>query len=404
MRVSEPRDVAIVGGGIVGLATARALCLEHGLHPIVLEAENSLAAHQTGHNSGVIHSGLYYAPGSSKARDCVAGRDALYAFCREQGVAHERCGKLVVATSEAEAAVLLELEQRGRANGLDGIRRVAGHAIPDFEPHVRGQAALWLPDTGIVDFSRVAKAFARELWQGGAEIRVGARVRKIERPAGRFILHFDGERVQARRLVNCAGLQCDRVARMCGLDPGLRIVPIRGEYSRLVAGREALIRNLVYPVPDPRLPFLGVHFTRRIDGTVDVGPNAVPAFSRSGYRRGSLSPRDLLSFVTYPGFWRMAARHWRYGAAEMRRSLSKTAFVADARRLVPDLAAADLVRHGCGIRAQAVDPDGSLVADFRILAGDGMVHVLNAPSPAATASLALGRAIAERAVAGGVKS
>ena len=402
--MSGPREVAVVGGGIVGLATARALLLEHGLRPIVLEAENRLAAHQTGHNSGVIHSGLYYAPGSSKARECVAGRDALYAYCREQGVVHERCGKLVVATTDSESEALLELERRGSANGLAGLRRVAAGEIAGFEPHVRGRAALWLPDTGIVDFSQVAKAFARELWQGGAEVRVGAPVRRVERRAGRFVLHFDGERVEAPRLVNCAGLQCDRVARLCGLDPGLRIVPIRGEYFRLAPGREGLIRNLVYPVPDPQLPFLGVHFTRRIDGVVDVGPNAVPAFSRSGYRRGSLSPRDLLSLVSWPGFWRMAARHWRYGAAEIRRSLSPAAFAADARRLVPDLVPGDLARHGSGIRAQAVDRDGSLVADFRILAGDGMVHVLNAPSPAATASLTLGRAIAARAVTGGVKS
>jgi L-2-hydroxyglutarate oxidase len=394
--VSDIRDVAIIGGGIVGLATAQALVGEHGIRPTVLEAENLLAAHQTGHNSGVIHSGLYYAPGSRKALDCVAGREALYAFCRENGIEHERCGKLVVATSDAEASALGELERRGRANGLDGLRRVASDELAEFEPHVRGRAGLWVPDTGIVDFSSVAQALARGLWQAGAEICIGARVRRVRRQEDAFILSTTTGTVAARNIINCAGLQSDRVARMCGLDPGLRIVPIRGEYHRLAEDRLHLVRNLVYPVPDPQLPFLGVHFTRKLEGGVEVGPNAVPAWSRAGYRRGSVSARDLLTTLSYPGFWRMAARHWRYGTGEIRRSLSKTAMVAEARRLIPELQPSDLTRGASGIRAQAVAHDGSLVDDFRILEADHMLHVLNAPSPAATACLAIGRHIASR--------
>jgi L-2-hydroxyglutarate oxidase len=395
--VSDVRHVTIIGGGIVGLATARALLLEHRIRPTVLEAENRLAAHQTGHNSGVVHSGLYYAPGSRKARDCVAGREALYAFCRENGIDHQRCGKLVVATSDAESSTLDELERRGRANGLNGLRRVASDGLSEFEPHVRGRAGLWVPDTGIVDYTAVAKALARELWQAGAEILVGSRVKRVRRQNDLFILHTTVGTITARNIINCAGLQSDRVARMCGLDPGLRIVPIRGEYHLLAAERRHLIRNLVYPVPDPRLPFLGVHFTRKLAGGVEVGPNAVPALSRTGYRRGSVSARDLLTTLSYPGFWRMAANNWRYGVGEIRRSLSKKALVADARRLIPELETSDLAPGGSGIRAQAVARDGSLVDDFRILEADGMMHVLNAPSPAATASLAIGRHLATHA-------
>jgi L-2-hydroxyglutarate oxidase len=293
--------------------------------------------------------------------------------------------------------VLEELERRGRANGLDGVRRVAAAELTDFEPHVHGRAGLWVPETGIVDYSKVAEALARELSQAGAEIRVGSQVRRVQRRADGFTLQTTVGPVRAGNLINCAGLQSDRVARMCGLDPGLRIVPIRGEYHLLAEHRLHLVRNLVYPVPDPRLPFLGVHFTRKLEGGVEVGPNAVPAWSRTGYRRGSLSARDLLATLSYAGFWRMAAHHWRFGAGEIRRSLSKTALVADARRLIPELQPSDLARGGSGIRAQAVAHDGSLIDDFRFLEADQMLHVLNAPSPAATASLAIGRHIAARA-------
>jgi L-2-hydroxyglutarate oxidase len=403
-------DVAIIGGGIVGLAVARALLHEHGILPVVLEAEERLASHQTGHNSGVIHSGLYYEPGSRKARDCVAGRDAMYAFCREHGVAYERCGKLVVATTEEQAGALEELERRGRTNGLDGILRVAADGLGEYEPHVRGRAGLWVPETGIVDFTRVAEALAAELRAKGATIRTGSRVRRVERRSAGFVLHGDGGELEASHLINCAGLQSDRVARLCGLDPGLRIVPFRGEYWQLAAGREGLVRNLVYPVPDPRLPFLGVHFTRKLGGGVEVGPNALLAWSRVSYSRAGFSARDALATLSYAGFWRLIARHWRFGVGELRRSLIKKAFVRDARRLVPDLGATDLERDGMGIRAQAVAPDGSIVDDFRILEAERMLHVLNAPSPAATASLAIGRYIATRAApllgkgAKGVKS
>lgn len=390
-------EVAIIGGGIVGLAVARALLLEHGVVPVVVEAEDRLATHQTGHNSGVIHSGLYYEPGSRKARDCVSGRDAMYAFCREHGVAYERCGKLVVATTEAQAAALHELERRGRANGLEGILRVAAEGLAEYEPNVRGRAGLWVPETGIVDFTRVAEALAAELRDKGATIRTGWRVRRVERRPAGFVLRGDGGGLEASHLINCAGLQSDRVARLCGLDPGLRIVPFRGEYWQLAAGREGLVRNLVYPVPDPRLPFLGVHFTRKLGGGVEVGPNAVLAWSRGIYSRAGFSARDALATLSYAGFWRLIARHWRFGVGELRRSLIKTSFLRDAQRLIPDLGAADLERDGMGIRAQAVAPDGAIVDDFRILEADRMLHVLNAPSPAATASLAIGRHVAARA-------
>jgi L-2-hydroxyglutarate oxidase len=319
-------EVAIIGGGIVGLAVGRALFHEHRVAPVILEAEDRVGTHQTGHNSGVIHSGLYYEPGSRKARDCVAGRDALVAFCREHGIAHEQCGKLVLATSPEQTGALDRLEQRGRANGLDGIRRLEADELRDHEPAVRGHAALWVPQTGIVDFSRVAVALANELRSNGATILTGARVRSVLRRGDSLVLQSDGREIEARNLINCAGLQSDRIARLCGLDPGLRIVPFRGEYYRLTAESEGLVRNLIYPVPDPRLPFLGVHFTRKLGGGVEVGPNAVLAWSRQRYGRASFSWRDAWATLSYGGFWRLISRHWRFGVGELHRSLSKAAF------------------------------------------------------------------------------
>jgi len=390
-------DVAVVGGGIIGLATARALQLRRGAPVVVLEAEERLASHQTGRNSGVIHSGLYYKPGSLKARNCVAGRDAMYRFCEENGIAHENCGKLVVAVAPEEVARLDELERRGRANGLRGVRRLGPGEMREREPHAAGLEGLLVPETGIVDFSEVAQAMARHVREGGGEIRTGCRVVAIRRQGDAFVLRTTGGAVAARHLVNCAGLQSDRVARLCGLRPGLRIVPFRGEYHRLVPGREHLVRHLIYPVPDPRFPFLGVHFTRMIRGGVEAGPNAVLALKREGYGRFSLSPRDAAATLGYAGFWRMASRHWRTGCGEVWRSLSRAALARALRKLVPELAASDLRRHGAGVRAQAVAPDGTLIDDFRILEAERMLHVLNAPSPAATAALSVGATLAERA-------
>jgi (S)-2-hydroxyglutarate dehydrogenase len=390
-------DVAIIGGGIVGTATGMALVRRGGLRVVVLEAESALAAHQTGHNSGVIHSGLYYKPGSLKARNSVEGRRALYRFCAEQGIPHDRCGKLVVATRPSEIPALDELEHRGRANGLEGLRRLRGEELQDYEPAVRGIAGLHVPDTGIVDYTRVTQAFAGIVTASGGEVWTGARVVGVARRSGSLVLETTAGPVESRTLINCAGLQSDRVARLCGVEPGVRIVPFRGEYYEVVPGRQSLVRNLIYPVPDPRFPFLGVHFTRMIGGGVEAGPNAVLAFRREGYTRTSFSVRDSLDMFGYAGFWRMAAKYWPMAVGEWHRSFSSRAFVRALRTLVPELRMEDVHRSGTGVRAQALDPQGRLLDDFRIVEADRMVHVLNAPSPAATASISIGEAIAAMA-------
>ncbi len=397
MPATPCHDVAVIGAGIVGLATARAL-LRHGARsPVVLEAEERPGTHQTGHNSGVIHSGLYYRPGSLKARTCSAGREALYEFCSSHDVPHEACGKLVVAASREELARLGELERRGRANGLAGLRRLSSAEVREREPHVHAVEALWVPQTGIVDFGGVARALALELAAHGVEVKTRARVERVLRlPAG-FVLRGSAVEIEARNLVVCAGLESDRVARLCGVDPGLRIVPFRGEYHELEPNRRHLVRGLVYPVPDPALPFLGVHFTRKIGGAVEVGPNAILALSRSRYGRFAASPRDCLDCLSYRGFWRMARRHWRTGLAEIRRSFSRAALARELGKLVPEIRAADLRPAGAGIRAQAVGPDGALLDDFRIVETERMLHLLNAGSPAATAALEIGRELALRA-------
>jgi len=392
-------DIAIIGGGIVGTATAMALARSGAGSLMVLEAENRLAAHQTGHNSGVIHSGLYYKPGSLKARLCVEGREALYAFCADHGIPHERCGKVVVATSAEEDEALARLEERGRANGLQGLRRLSSVELRELEPHVCGAAGLLVPETGIVDYTAVTAAFARRVESAGHKVRTGARVLGHRRAGDAHVLHTTMGDVTCRFLVNCGGLQSDRVARMCGLRPGVRIVPFRGEYYELRPERRHMVKNLIYPVPDPRFPFLGVHFTRMIGGGVEAGPNAVLAFKREGYGKLSCSLRDLLATAGYCGFWRMARQHWMMGLGEMHRSWSKRAFVRALRRLMPELRADDLTPGGAGVRAQAVESDGSLVDDFRLMEAPGMLHVLNAPSPAATASISIGAYIADRCLA-----
>ena len=397
--ISNVWDVAIVGGGIVGAATGMALARRGGVRVVILEAEPTLAAHQTGHNSGVIHSGLYYKPGSLKARNSVEGREALYRFCEEHAVPHERCGKLVVATEASEIRALDELERRGRANGLDGLRRLRGEELSDYEPSVVGVAGLLVPETGIVDYGAVTRVYAGIVSACGGEVRTGARVLRVVRRSSGLVLETASGPVEARTLVNCAGLQSDRVARLCGVDPGVTIVPFRGEYYEVVPRRRSLVRNLIYPVPDPRFPFLGVHFTRMIGGGVEAGPNAVLAFRREGYTRTSFSARDTAAMFAWPGFWRMAAKYWPMALGEWHRSFSSRAFVKALRRLVPDLRADDVRRAGAGVRAQALDPQGRLVDDFRIVQADRMVHVLNAPSPAATASIVIGEAVAEMAAA-----
>jgi len=388
-------DIAVIGGGIVGTASALALARAELGGLVLLEAEDRLAAHQTGHNSGVIHSGLYYKPGSLKARLCVEGREALYAFCAEEGIPHERCGKIVVATRAEEIAALERLEERGRANGLQGLRRLDPAGIRALEPHVCGVAGLHVPDTGIVDYTAVTEAYARRITAAGHEVRTHTRLVGHRRDGARHILRTTRGDVACRFLVNCGGLQSDRVARLCGVQPNVRIVPFRGEYYELKPERRHLVKNLIYPVPDPRFPFLGVHFTRMIHGGVEAGPNAVLAFKREGYGKLSWSLRDTLATTGYGGFWRLVRRHWTMGCGEMYRSWSKRAFVRALQRLMPEIQAADLTPGGSGVRAQAIEPDGSLVDDFRLIEAPGMLHVLNAPSPAATASLSIGAYIAE---------
>lgn len=390
-------DVLVVGGGIVGLATARALALEHALAVAVVEAGADLASHQSGRNSGVVHSGLYYLPGSRKAATCVAGREALFAYVRERGIPHERCGKLVVALDERELSRLGELEARGRANGLAGLERLDSAGVREREPEAAGLAGLWVPETGIVDYRAVARSFADDVRGAGGEVVVGARFERLTRRDGGLEAHAGGRRFPVRFLVGCAGLQSDRVARMCGLEPQVRIVPFRGDYYELVGAGRGRVRNLLYPVPDPELPFLGVHLTRRVDGMVEAGPNAVLAWRREGYSRAAFSFRDAASTLAFPGFWRLAPRYARVGWEELVRAFSRRRFVAELRRLLPSLGEAEVRRAGCGIRAQALGRDGRLVDDFVWAEDEGMIHVLNAPSPGATASMAIGREIASRA-------
>lgn len=393
--LTDQVEVAVVGGGLVGLATAMALG-EANVQVVVLEAEAELASHQSGHNSGVIHSGLYYKPGSLKARTCVAGREALYRLCEEEGIAHERRGKLVVASSAEEIPRLDELERRGKANGLAGLRRLGPEEIRELEPAVRGVAGLLVGETGIVDYRQVAAVYRRRILARGGEVRTGAKVLEVTREAGGLRLVTASGELACRRLVGCAGLQSDRLARLCGLEPGLRIVPFRGDYYELKPERRQLVYRPIYPVPDPRFPFLGVHLTPMINGHLEAGPNAVLALKRGGYDRYEISLRDSVASLTYPGFWRLALRHWRMGMEEIGRSLSRRAFARALRTLVPEIADDDLVPAGCGIRAQALEPSGEPVDDFRWVEDEKTLHVLNAPSPAATASIAIGQAIAER--------
>ncbi|MDT0440447.1 L-2-hydroxyglutarate oxidase [Streptomyces sp. NPDC005840] len=391
--VAHDCDVLVIGGGIVGLSTAYAITrAAPGTRVTVLEKEPGPARHQTGRNSGVIHSGIYYRPGSLKAAYAVRGAAEMVKFCAEYGIAHAVTGKLIVATERAELPRLHALVQRGRENGIP-VRELGGAQIAEYEPEVRGLAAIHVGTTGVCDFVGVARRLADA---SGAEIRYGARVVRVDRrpERGVAVRTARGEVVRARAMVNCAGLHCDEVARLTGDDPEMRIVPFRGEYYAL--DRPELVRGLVYPVPDPAFPFLGVHLTRGIDGGVHIGPNAVPALAREGYGWGVVRPRELAGTLGWPGTWRMAGRHWRYGAGELRRSLSRAAFTEAVRRLLPAVREDDLIRTAAGVRAQAVLRDGTLADDFLIKETPRVVHILNAPSPAATASLPIGREVARR--------
>lgn len=390
-------DIAVIGGGIVGMATARALTARFRESVVVLEAEDRLAAHQSGHNSGVIHSGLYYKPGSAKASNCVEGREEMYRFCQEFGIGHERCGKVVVATQDSELPALAELERRGQANGLEGLRRLDAAQVREREPHVAAVAGLLVPQTGIADYPQVVRTMGQHVEAAGGTIRLKARLLACRPGTDEFALTTSQSEISCRHLINCGGLQCDRVARLCGVEPDVQIVPFRGEYYELIPERQHLIKHLVYPVPDPRFPFLGVHFTRMVHGGIEAGPNAVLAFRREGYHRWNVSARDLMQMARFTGFWRMARRYWKTGLGEMHRSFSKRAFHHALQRLVPELQIDDIRPAGSGVRAQALERTGLLVDDFRIISANRMIHVLNAPSPAATASLIIGRTIAEMA-------
>jgi (S)-2-hydroxyglutarate dehydrogenase len=393
-------DVAIIGAGLIGLATARELLRRRpGLSVTVLDKEARVAAHQSSHNSGVIHQGVYYAPGSLKARLCVEGSRRMDAFCVEHGIGVARVGKLIIARSDAELPALAELAKRGEANGVRDLRSISAGEIAELEPNAVGAAALHSPHTSVVDFASVAAALAADIVGAGAEIALGREVLRIRRGPGSTLLETSAGEIEARSVIGCAGLQSDRVAAMTDPDEmrRLRIVPFRGDYFELRPERRELCRGLIYPVPDPRYPFLGVHFTRRHDGAVWAGPNAVLALAREGYGRASFNGRSVAELVTFPGFWRMAARHWRMGIGEMWRDLAKGAFVRSLQDYVPAVQSSDLVAGPSGVRAQAISRDGALVDDFVVSATPGAIHVRNAPSPAATSSLSIASLIADRA-------
>jgi len=396
--IDSRHDVIIIGAGVVGLAVALEVTRRFPrLRLLVLEKEDSVARHQSGHNSGVIHSGVYYKPGSLKARLCVTGAAAMIEFCRQHGIPHKVCGKVIVATEPEELPRLEELRCRGEANGLTGLRLVGPAELPEFEPHVSALKALLVPSTGITDYALVCQKYAELISAAGSTVLTCAKVTGIRRSANEIVVETRRGAFLTNALINCAGLFSDRISQMAGDIPTAKIVPFRGEYYDLIPERDSLVRSLIYPVPDPRFPFLGVHFTRRISGNVDAGPNAVLALAREGYRHTDINLRDLASSVTYSGTWQMARRYWRDGLAEWHRSLSKSAFVRALQRMVPEVVDNDFVPGGSGVRAQAVKPDGTLVDDFQFVPSGNVLHVLNVPSPAATASLAIGKAVVETA-------
>ena len=391
-------DITIVGAGIVGLATAMALLKQRpDLRVVVLEKEDRVAAHQTGNNSGVIHAGLYYKPGSLKAKMVAEGARRMIEFCQEHDLPYELTGKVVVATGEEELSRLEELYRRGTANGVRGLKKISADEIEEYEPYARGVAGLWSPYTGIVDYLAVTRKYAEIIEAAGGEIRFSTKVTGVEQRSEGLVIETTGNEVHSLALINCGGLQSDLIAQMTGSTHGLRIVPFRGEYYELRPESRKLVRGLIYPVPDPRFPFLGVHFTKRINGSVEAGPNAVLAFAREGYKKTDFDLGYVAGLVAFPGFWIMASKYWRMGFGEMYRSWNRRAFVTALQVLVPELTMEDVKSGGAGVRAQAMDSKGNLLDDFSFIDTPNAIHVLNAPSPAATASLVIGEAIVERA-------
>ncbi len=391
-------DIIVIGGGIVGLATALQTSRAFPrLRLLLIEKEDRVGRHQSGNNSGVIHSGIYYKPGSLKARLCVEGAQAMVSFCQEHSIPYATCGKVIVATKESELPRLQTLFERAKANGLHGVRELGPEQIRELEPHCRGLRGLAVPSTGITNYAAVCEKYGEIITLNGNRVSTGTKAIGLKQSSSEVVVETTRGDFVAKHAINCAGLHSDRVLRMAGEKPESQIVPFRGEYYDLIPARESLVKNLIYPVPDPRFPFLGVHFTRRIQGGVDAGPNAVLALKREGYRWTNVSVRDLAETLSYSGFWRMAGKYWRNGMAEMYRSLNKRAFVRALQQLVPEIQSADLVAGGAGVRAQALLPDGSMVDDFQFVRAGRMLHVCNVPSPAATASLSIGKAIAKMA-------
>ena len=396
-------DVVIIGAGIVGLSVAMEMTRRFPrLRVVVLEKENGVAHHQSGHNSGVIHSGVYYKAGSLKARLCVEGAAAMIEFCREHDIPYKICGKLIVASTAEEVPRLEELRQRGQINGIASLNLLSPEQMREIEPYSQGVRALHVPGTAITDYTIVCKKYAELVTAQGGTISTGSRVMGFRRDGARTAVETARGAYSAAYVINCAGLYSDEIAAMAGYKAGVRIVPFRGEYYDLIPERTYLVRSLIYPVPDPRFPFLGVHFTSRVRGGVDAGPNAVLAFKREGYHRNDFSLKDVFSTFTYPGFWRMAANYWSNGLAEFYRSFSKRAFVAALQKLVPDIRESDLRPGGSGVRAQALVPNGSLADDFQFVQTEKMLHVLNVPSPAATSSIPIGRTIVDMAQKAGL--
>ena len=396
--IDRQYDVVVVGGGIIGLATSMKLTQDFpNLKVAVLEKEKEVAQHQTGHNSGVIHAGIYYAPGSQKANFCSTGGKLLRDFCDEYGIAYDMCGKLIVATDDSEVPQLEELFKRGTENGAQGLRMVNQEEIKDIEPYSAGVKAILSPNTGIIDYFEVSQAYATRMRENGGDLLTNVEVISIENKDNLVYINTTSGTVVAKYVLNCAGLHADTVARMMGVDVGVKIVPFRGEYFSIIPEKEHMVKGLIYPVPDPSMPFLGVHFTRRINGSVEAGPNAVLAFAREGYKKTDVNLKDTLGTLSYSGFWKMSAKYWKVGMHEQYRSLVKRVFVKSLQKLMPEITGDDLGNPGAGVRAQVIDSNGGLLQDFAIEASANAIHVLSAPSPGATSSLTISEYIVDLA-------